>query len=545
MYILYVKGQAVKTGGPNERWVEDSDSKSLSITQPELPKCKVVKTINSEDGEPHAGVTFKLYRGVKKGWYWDWTKVAEQATDADGIIEFGERDPGKYKLVEVVPAGYTSSLENNEKVFDLDEGEEKEIKVINYIPTITVVKTIDSEDGEPHEDVTFELYKWVYSWWPYQWKWEFITEQATDADGKIDFGVHFIGCRYKVKEIVPEGYTSSLENNEYEFVLGFAGEEIKVVNCEEETPIPETADIIVNKIMADDSSPEGIEFTLYRQVDGLWEPVGEPKETDAEGMVVFEELEAGTYMVEEEELEGYYPTYEGSDTVKLNGEDVTIYVINNPIPDEPTGSIKVVKTFDELDGDPHVGAKFKLYRQRSAGVALAMADDDDEWPKEGITVDGGICLFEGLDCENYYYILEEDTDGYKAKYYLNLESEGSDECPPIHLDCGEELTKVYVVNTETGGDEPGDDDNGEDETTGGGGGSRRRRPRTVEEEPVEVPEEPEVFTPPMVEEPVVVEEPLAAAPVLPDLPHTGGNPAAFVMVGAALAGLGLYVRKRR
>jgi LPXTG-motif cell wall-anchored protein len=79
--------------------------------------------------------------------------------------------------------------------------------------------------------------------------------------------------------------------------------------------------------------------------------------------------------------------------------------------------------------------------------------------------------------------------------------------------------------------------------------SRRRRPRTVEEEPVEVPEEPEVLTPPVaeepVEEPVVVEEPMVTAPVLPALPHTGGNPAAFVIAGAALAGLGLYLRKRR
>ena len=501
--------------------------------EPSANSITIIKTINSEEGKAHEKVRFKLYKSKRSFPYWE--KIAEGWTNNEGIIKFGELEPGKYKIVEEVPFGYTSSLGYSpfpEEVINLEAGEEKEIKVINYIPTITVVKT--KENGDPHQGVPFQLFKNCFGdWIPVG------DPVETDAEGVAEFGVHFIGWRYKVKEIVPEGYYNDWENDEYVFWLNYKGEEIQVVNYKDD-PVSETANIIVSKSMADKSSAKGIKFTLYKLVDEVWESIVEPIETDDDGVAEFTKLEAGTYKVEEEELSDYYADYgEEEGIIVLDGEDITVRVVNIPVPDEPTGSIKVVKTLDELGGEPHENVRFKLYRYPLEPTYTLALADYEEWSKISITDESGEAEFEGLDCE-YYYILEEmDMDDYEVKYYLDPDFEGSDECPDIFVDCENETT-VYVVNTKKGGDDPnGDDPGGDDDKPSGGGGRRRPTPETIK-----VPEEPEVFTPP-VEEPVVVEEPLVTAPVLPDLPHTGGNPAAFVFLGAALAGLGLYVRKRR
>ena len=239
-----------------------------------------------------------------------------------------------------------------------------------------------------------------------QWKWELIAEKETDTDGIIDFGVHSKGSRYKVKEIVPEGYTSSLENNEYEFVLGFAGEEIKVVNYEEEPPIPETAKITVHKIWGDDEGlppADKVEFTLYKWENDEWVEKGK-EETDEFGMAEFEGLEAGSYKVEETEPEGYYAEYVGGNEIDLAGEDVVLYVYNWKKPD--TG-IKVVKTLDSREGDPHVGVPFELNLYPREPIFETLALDNEGWPKTAVTDENGVAMF---------YITDGPEDWYNWYY---------------------------------------------------------------------------------------------------------------------------------
>jgi LPXTG-motif cell wall-anchored protein len=238
-------------------------------------------------------------------------------------------------------------------------------------------------------------------------------------------------------------------------------------------------------------------------------------------------------MVEEEELDGYNPNYLDENEVELAGENISIRVVNIPIADEPTGSLKVIKYIDEFKGEPHAEVEFHLSPTVPPARLSGVQDDTETWPRIEVTDDDGQLVFNNL--EPGYYILEEIVP---AGYETDLDSD-----EPIYVGENEE-TEVVVINTYIGN---GDDDDDDDDDDNGGGSSSRRRRRTTTET-IEVPEEPEVFTPAVEEprdEPVVVEEPLVTAPVLPDLPHTGGNPAAFVVLGAALAGLGLYVRKRR
>jgi LPXTG-motif cell wall-anchored protein len=289
------------------------------------------------------------------------------------------------------------------------------------------------------------------------------------------------------------------------------------------------------------------EYVTFRltQVEGELTFEGE---TDNDGILEFNGIPVGDYVLEEEVPEGYEFDYWCGDinednVISVNDNTTAvIFVFNREL---PKGTIKVVKTLNERNGEPQKDVPFELKRYRfdEEEQILASYTEEDGWPWIEYTDEEGEILFDGLECEGYYYTLREiGMEDYDVEYQ-DLYGDLVD-VEKIQTWPGEGPT-IYVINTPKGGEEPG----GDDEPPSGGGGSRRRRPRTVEEEPVEVPEEPEVLTPPVaeepVEEPVVVEEPMVTAPVLPALPHTGGNPAAFVIAGAALAGLGLYVRKRR
>lgn len=295
------------------------------------------------------------------------------------------------------------------------------------------------------------------------------------------------------------------------------------------------------KLMSLSGSPglphEKVTFRLMQVEGGLTYE----NETDENGILEFNDIPVDDYMLEEDVPKGYEFDYWDGDinednVISVDDNDTAeIIVINREL---PKGTIKVVKTLNTRDGEPHIGVPFELNRHRidEEEQILASYVEEDGWPRIDYTDEEGEILFDNLECDGYYYTLREiGMDDYKVEYQYEW-GDPMEEGEEIHTCPGEGPT-IYVINTKKGDDE-----------SSGGGGSSRRRPRTVEEEPIEVPEEPEVFTPPVeepVEEPVVVEEPPVTAPVLPDLPHTGGNPAAFVIMGAALAGLGLYVRKRR
>lgn len=200
-----------------------------------------------------------------------------------------------------------------------------------------------------------------------------------------------------------------------------------------------------------------------------------------------------------------------------------------------TVSIQVTKSWQDSNDQDGI---------RTEHVIVKLLADGDDTGKTLVldAANDWTGIFTGLDKskagQDIEYTIEEvSVDGYTTDITGNAAS-------------GFTITNSHTPQTgddddSNGNDGDDDDPNGDDDDEpsggGGGGGGGRRRPTP---ETIKVPEEPEVFTPP-VEEPVVVEEPLVTAPVLPDLPHTGGNPAAFVFLGAALAGLGLYVRKRR
>lgn len=529
-----------KSGVQYFEWNPDEVKEGIDYLQHLVDWGECPLEINAKGGNP------------KNGGY-DETKTLSCITKSVTIAGFvfklvdynGEEDTWKFKVTGPGEESQHKGLSHFSFSY-IGGPEEPPDEPEGKIKVIKTVKGVGSLSG-----FTFNLYKDGVE--------EPYASLTTEESGIIEFTKLGYGT-YRLEEAEDEDYQNNLDEEET-YVIDAENLEhtVNVINTavEEEPPEPDKGKIKVIKTMSDNESPEGITFNLDRYEpqfkpvsltlngDDSWPKTGV---TDKDGEIVFDNLEPGEYTLTEHVPDGYQTDLDPEQKIVVEaGAITTVEVLNTrDNDDEPTGSITVVKTLDRLEGTPHANVQFKLYRHQIASAYALALDEDGELVHTDKTDVNGKIIFTDLDCEGYYYILEEiDMEGYEVTYYVDTD-EGlseADECPDIFVDCGEETT-VHVVNTKINDDDDdpnGDDDDDDDDDNGGGGGGGRRRPTP---ESIEVPEEPEVFTPP-VEEPVVVEEPLITAPVLPDLPHTGGNPAAFVFLGAALAGLGLYVRKRR
>lgn len=165
---------------------------------------EIKKTLETENGEPHAGVTFYLYKVELM--VSSTTEVAPfktGVTDDNGVLKFEGLIPGDYELVEVVPPGYESSLNETNNNILVEANTTKEVSVINALikGSIEVKKTLETENGEPHVGVEFSLYQGETH----------IATGETNEDGILLFDGLLPGD-YQLEEVVPNGYESDVED---------------------------------------------------------------------------------------------------------------------------------------------------------------------------------------------------------------------------------------------------------------------------------------------------------------------------------------------
>jgi|GEM_PF-4619470 len=181
----------------------------------------VIKTINSENGDPQPGITFKLFWGKKQ--------LASGVTGADGQVIFNVYWAGQYVVVEEVPTGYTSSWSDNDKHVNMWKPGNKTERVVNYENpgSICIDKRKGSAEGDPMEGITFTLFVGE----------EQIASGATDAEGKLCFEELPPGT-YILVEDVPSGYKTSLEDNQQITVTPGETVSITVINKKKSNPEP-------------------------------------------------------------------------------------------------------------------------------------------------------------------------------------------------------------------------------------------------------------------------------------------------------------------
>ncbi|MFZ7133404.1 MAG: SpaA isopeptide-forming pilin-related protein [Eubacteriales bacterium] len=379
-------------------------TKVVKVINKKVGRLEVNKSIVHGDDADKAGIIFELY---KLG---SLDLVASGETDSEGNLLFDNLDPGFYNLKEVVPPGYESNL--NELIqYPVVFNQTTKVPVVNTLITggLKIIKTINSLEGNPQEGVSFKLYQGDVV----------KASGETNNEGILRFDGLVPGT-YNLVEETPDGFESSIGESQSVQIIGRQTPFIYVVN----TMI--TGDIEINKKDNDGNPQEGITFNLYpdQPADAMTTTVQTPwatGETDAQGVLRFEGLVPGNYLLEEEVPVGYDSSIDGMLPVTvIANESVDIDVVNTLI----TGNIKIIKTLNSEDGEPQEGITFELYN----GDALVTTGETDTQ---------GLLAFDEL-VPGEYQLKEVVPDGFESSI---------DGLRTVTV-VGKQDTTINVVNTE-------------------------------------------------------------------------------------------------
>ncbi|MFZ7133405.1 MAG: MSCRAMM family protein [Eubacteriales bacterium] len=330
-----VEGQAIFTGlafgtyrlteiGPDnyETYFDDDNiielnkdhyEKVVGVTNKPLPGDLIItKTVVGDgNGEEEDVFTLTLFNGEEE--------MDFSGTVVDGgVLTFEDVPAGSYTLKETdMPDGYKSSFTEGQTVVINPNGT-TEVEVTNTrIGHLEVTKVING-GGASKSGVTFELYQGDGT--------DPVASGSTGSDGKYTFENLTVGS-YTIKETnVPTGYESS---------LGVNGKEVAVIFNETTQTIVEntfiTGDIrVIKTINTENGDPQkNVTFKLYNG-----EALVNTGQTDAQGIVIFEDLAPGNYQLVEEVPEGYESSIDESLTVTVVGKQTTdVNVVNAEIDD--------------------------------------------------------------------------------------------------------------------------------------------------------------------------------------------------------------------
>jgi len=265
-----------------------------------------------------------------------------------------------------------------------------------------------------------------------------------------------------------------------------------------------------------------------------YEGYEDSKDISRGGSVVFDIAEQGTYYFREDYGQGWvYPDFEPNSVwISPNDPHQEVTLINTYWPNV----IEVTKEVDGYEGDKEFKITVEGVTEGEEGLEDNTSYKKQKSLKAGqskswLVPSGEFKITEVHPGNNWTVKLPENVT------FFPLAEKSVD-----YNYYNYRYKEVAVINTY-------DDDNG-------GGSSNRRRHRNEPDEPIIVPEEPTPEAPVEIpEEPEVIiipEEPAPEAPVVvieedpvPEaLPKTGGFPLAAAVLGTALAGLGIMLRKR-
>ena len=379
------------------------------------------------------GAEFTLYNDLPLS---DRTKVATRTTDVNGKVTFASLDAGDgttpkvYYVVETnSPEGYLYNSTNpvvvkasiirdatsatttyqqgtlSGDVFTAATPANTTSEVTNTKATaelvITKVKK-GSAPAVPLENAEFSIYKDAQCT-------DLVATNRTDTNGKLTFADLELGRTYYYREeVAPSGY--EIDNTVYPITIGTGSERVVVtkdVTVENEEQL---GSLKVKKV--DDSVPAnaiaGIKFQLRKNTATgdivQYIPAGETSlvnyvvTTDTNGEALFENLQYGTYYVEELS-EGVPVKYEiaAPKEVVIASSGVTDVTVVNKVKKFKLSIVKV----DEADGTTKLpGAKFALYT--NAGILVG----------EKITGSDGTVEFTDLAYDDYYVAEVTAPAGY-------------------------------------------------------------------------------------------------------------------------------------
>ena len=368
----------------------------------------------------------------------DWNLIGDECkkTGSDGWAVWTDLDFGSYKLEEKDRVGWTHTNGNSDE-FELDEDDVVYTRKFGNVPNeLEIIKFYDTNSDDNQNDNEEVLSGWEFCLYRIIWGdgdpvYEPVSEdncRQTGDDGSILWSELEAGDYLVDEEERPNWFhTDTGEDGRREVEVeegrtterfGNVRNAIRVLKFWDKDNYGERDGYWTeeenSQFIYTEPVLEGWEFCLYKwnlEIEN-WELVN-CKDTDADGWVVWLDLEKGEYKVVETAKEDWFPTnFEGGvwEWVSIeDGEGEQIAYFGND-----TTSIDVHKFYDiNQNNEQDYWAEGLLEPDlRNWRICLYRVEDSEEIPLGCKLTDGdGLALWEGL-TPGLYRVVEELRDSW-------------------------------------------------------------------------------------------------------------------------------------
>ena len=316
---------------------------------------KITKT-DASTSAPVQGATITVYNkdGSKVG------SGVEGKTGTDGTVEFDNLTYGDYYFLETnAPEGYL--LNTDKHNFSIkDNG----VILTDTLPDTRIAGNIQinklGEDGNPLVGAEFTLYDNSGNK---------IISAVSDANGNIAFN-NLVYGNYTVQETkAPEGYTLSKDTiavfvSQNNATYSYKIDDVKIKGT-----------IEFQKTGEDGNPLQGAEFTVYQELDTLFKNPLYVALSDVSGLVQFQNVVYGNYIIKETKAPESYNLSSQILTAAISEDGVVVKANPNSISDTKIrGTISIKKT--DVNGNALQGAVFTLYDSNGKAVTTAVSGAD-------------------------------------------------------------------------------------------------------------------------------------------------------------------------
>lgn len=303
------------------------DDPVLVLTNEKKPGL-VIEKLDAETLKPMKGTIFAVYK--------DTVLIGEYKTDADGLIELPELEPGTY-IVKEIKTDSSHVVQGCPQSVELVAGKSAHLIFFNQTkPGIGITK-IDAETKKPLADAVFRIEKLDGS---------FIKDYTTDRNGEIDLADLEPGAYTVTETAAPEGYVIDTASRTFEAI---AGDSVQLIFTNTRKP-----SLKITKI--DAHTGKTLEGAVIR-ISNLSGSLAVDKTTNTGGEMFLDNLEEGIYTVQEITApRGYLLNDELHHVEVKAGENNELVIANIKKPS------LTIKKYDSLTGKPMANIRFEVYR---------------------------------------------------------------------------------------------------------------------------------------------------------------------------------------
>lgn len=340
---------------------------------------------NAETAVSLSGVSFTLSG--------DQIEAQTKQTGGTGVVSFTDLPMGTYTLHEDAPDGYqpvadqtvTLTNETSDKRFYTET-----VENVKKLGSIAFLKA-DSETGKPVAGAEFTLYYDAEKTQPVHNADGTVATAVSGADGTVTFANIPYGDYYIAETKAPLDYQIQSDS----IPVGLNAETVSLENPVENTRYRGT--IQFSKMGSDGRFLAGAQFALF---DSDGNQVGENVTSDLTGLVKFENVRYGDYIIREIGAPFGYLKHTADIPAGLHGaEDHLVLTLSAVTNQQMLGTVQVKKT--DIAGNPLAGAQFTLYDSDGKEVATSAATGAD-----------GIAVFQKIPVGVYTIRETKAPEGY-------------------------------------------------------------------------------------------------------------------------------------